>query len=182
MIKFKGYHGTSYEASESILNSNYIPSIGDEEWLGDGAYFFVEGISVEVVKLAEKWIIAQSMKKSSENKKYRVLESSIEVDDNCFLDLTTRDGVEILDYLTEKYIDKIKSIGKKLSAHDGLLINMARMEQILKIDVAKGNFYIQFKRERLNNIKLRTSNCTICSVFEPSKNIKKTIAVKTGNL
>lgn len=41
MHKYIGYHGTSKEAATSILNSKCFKiSNDDEEWLGEGVYFF----------------------------------------------------------------------------------------------------------------------------------------------
>jgi len=45
VIKIKGYHGTSVNSAELIVKSNYEKSIGDKEWLGDGVYFFIDGLS-----------------------------------------------------------------------------------------------------------------------------------------
>ena len=46
--------------------------------------------------------------------------------------------------------------------------------------VVKGNVYIKFSTERINDIRRRTSNCTICAVNDPSKNItSKSIELTT---
>ncbi len=43
MKKFVGYHGTKDEAAQKIFESkSFRPSIGEEEWLGKGVYFFEE--------------------------------------------------------------------------------------------------------------------------------------------
>ncbi len=35
------YHGTDYDTAEKIVsNKEFVPSIGDEHYLGDGVYFF----------------------------------------------------------------------------------------------------------------------------------------------
>ena len=184
-ITIKGHHGTNFDSSKKIVNSNYKISKGDDHWLGDGVYFFVEGISTNTVKLAEKWAIAQSWDKTRNRRTYSnfaVLESEIKVSKEKFLDLTTEEGVEILYYFVEKYLTRLKYLGKGLDFYDGLLINMARKEDILPIDVVKGNFYIKFEKERKYRVNLRTSNCTICVVYDPNKNIKSTNQIKQGKI
>lgn len=183
IITFNGYHGTSFESSKSIIESNYELSVGDDEWLGDGVYFFVLGVSSKLAELAEKWAISNSWDnelKEYRYKNYCVLKSDISVLEDTFLDLTVEDGIEILNYLVDKYEEKLKTINKKLKYIDGLLINWARGEDVFPIEVAKGNFYIKFAKERVNRINLRTSNCTICAVYSPNKNISKTIVIQNG--
>jgi len=99
-----------------------------------------------------------------------------------FLDLKTSDGIEILDYLSEKFEDKIAEKGKKLKLVDGLLINLARKEGVLSIDASRGDFYIKFSRERIKQINRRVANSTICCVYDPLKNIVKTTIVDSGEI
>ncbi len=182
-LSLSGHHGTSLESAKKILGSNCELSFGDDEWLGDGVYFFVTGISSRTSELAEKWAIAQAWdneKKLLKYKEYCVMQSHIEVDESEFLDLTVEEGVEILSYLVERYKEKIDSSGRKLKPVDGLLINLARGEGVLPLEVVKGNFYIKFAKERIVRIDLRTSNCTICTVYSPSKNIVSNSIIKTG--
>lgn len=184
-IKFTGHHGTSYDSASGIIKSNYNLSYGDNEWLGDGVYFFVKGISSKTMELAEKWAQTQSWdnnKKEYTYKNYCVIHSEIEVDEKEFLDLTTEDGVEILNYLVNKYKEKLDSIGKKVHFYDGLLLNLARGEGFLPLEVVKGNFYIKFAKERIERINLRTSNCTVCTVYTPSKSILSNSIIKTGTI
>ncbi|WP_246124857.1 hypothetical protein [Algibacter pacificus] len=62
------------------------------------------------------------------------------------------------------------------------MINLARGEGILPIDVVKGNFYIKFAKERIQRINLRTPNCTICTVFKPNENIVDSTILTTGDI
>lgn len=185
LYQISGYHGTSLKSAKLIISSNFKLSVGDKEWLGNGVYFFINGISSKPEKQAEDWAIAEAWDKIAQRNKYErysVIKSSIEVEDDKFLDLTVEEGVEILNYLTDKFEKKIKILKKRLVFIDGLVINLARGEGILDIDVVKGNFYIKFARERIGRINFRTNNCTICTVFEPNKNIINSTILKIGEV
>ena len=185
VLSIEGHHGTSVESATKILTSNYELSIGDDEWLGDGVYFFINGVSSKTSDLAQKWAISQSWdndKKLLKYNEYCVIQSNIEVEESEFLDLTIEDGVEILEYLVDRYKEKINSFGKKIRFIDGLILNLARGEGILPLEVVKGNFYIKFAKERIERINLRTNNCTICTVYNPSKNIVSNSIIKTGHI
>src|SRR6056297_2107385 len=99
MKHFSGYHGTSYESSEKILQSNYELSLGDNEWLGSGVYFFLDGFSSVPKEQAKKWAIAQAWDNNERKYDYTwdgVLKSVIAVSDENLLDLTIEEGVEVL--------------------------------------------------------------------------------------
>jgi len=184
-IVFEAHHGTSSEIARRIMASNYIPSTGDNHWLGDGTYFFVDGIESNTLSLAEKWAKAESWDNISKTHRYShygVLWSEIKVNEDCILDLTTHDGVTVFQYLMVKYEKKIQEIGKKLDYIDGYLINLARNEGVIPLEIAKGNFYIKFTRERYLKLQSRINNCTICVVFDPPANIIKTQIAKIENV
>ena len=158
-VKVEGFHGTSFDNAKSIILNDFELSLGHKEWLGDGVYFFIKGISDNPSNQSEKWSIAQSwnnLEKKHNYKRYSVIKCDIEVENDHFLDLTTSDGVEILDYIIEHHMSKMKEIGKKIDYIDGFVINFARGEGLISVDVAKGNFYIKFTKERINQINLQS--------------------------
>ena len=69
VITIKGHHGTDIDSCKAILKSNYKISEGDQHWLGEGVYFFIEGLSTDTINLAEKWAIAEAW--DNDNKKYK---------------------------------------------------------------------------------------------------------------
>lgn len=186
MGKIIGYHGTSTENAREIITNEFNASSGNEHWLGDGVYFFIEGLSKTPDLQAEKWAIVESWDKKIKANKYSniaVIKSSIQIEDANLLDLTSSEGVEILEYIIESHKEALKEKAKKISFLDGLVLNFAREENIIEIDVAKGNFYIKFDKEsRVSNINLRTANCTICAVFSPNKNLKSKEIVTEKNI
>ena len=192
VITIKGHHGTDIDSCKSILKSNYKISKGDQHWLGEGVYFFIEGLSTDTIDLAEKWAIAEAWDNDVKKYKYQefaVIESLIEVEEDKILDLTTKDGVEFLTDLVKLFFDRIKESkknqkNKEWEFYDGELINIARKANNFPFDieVVKGNYYIKFKEERIKGINLRTSNCTICTIYSPYKNIKSKKQVKKGKI
>jgi len=184
-LQFTGYHGTNLIAAKNIVSSNYEISKGDDEWMGNGVYFFINGLSSKPEEQAKKWAIATSWnnkKKIYNHKSYCIINSIIEVEEENFLDLTSEDGIEILSYLYDKFEKKIKKLNINFKPMDGLLINLARGEGILPIDVVKGNFYIKFAKERTKKITLRTANSTICTVYKPNDNIVSSKIIEIGDI
>jgi len=180
-ILLTGYHGTNFENKESILTHNFNLSRGDKEWLGDGVYFFIEGLS-NPIENAKKWAEAEASRK-----KYTqlvVFEAIIEVEESKFLDLTTTEGMKIYGKIREGYIEKITKAGKKpkrgFSPKDGYILNQFRKKarKYLPIDVIKGNFWIKFAPERIYNIDFRIPNTTIVSVVCPKLIIKRTVILE----
>jgi hypothetical protein len=186
LIPITGHHGTSSEIAQVILSSEFEISKGNNHWLGDGAYFFVEGINSNTIDLAEKWAISEAFDNSSKlylYLYYSVIESNINVRECEYLDLTCEEGVKVFEYLVDKFFEKLKGTKRKLKTKnyiDGKVLNMARSEEILPLEVVKGNFYIKFTRERIYRLDSRISNCTICMVFNPKKYISSNFIVKEG--
>lgn len=105
-INLQGFHGTSFENAKNIVIQNFELSIGDGEWIGDGVYFFLNGLSSDPKEQAKKWAIAQAWDNETRDYKYKnisVIRCDIEVDSENFLDLTTSDGIELFDYIIEQH-------------------------------------------------------------------------------
>jgi len=187
MSRFVGYHGTDNANVDSILTGGMNPSLGDDEWLGDGTYFFIEGLSRTPEVQAEQWAIVSawdSELRKNKYDKYSVLKADIDVDDEYFLDLTTAEGKEMFNYLKEQSIEKLKSASKavKVLYIDGALINMGREDFDLRFDVVKANVYIKLtKEDRIYRFMSRVQNCTIAAVFNGDC-ISNMSNIKTGKI
>ena len=189
-FQIEGFHGTDYNNADSIIDNGFKSSEGDGEWLGDGTYFFIRGLNEHPEEQAAEWASLSAWDKDAKKNrydKYAVLKCTIEADENCFLDLTTSEGIKILDKIQEKIVEKISTLsGKRLSNKsfvDGQLINFARNEMNMRIDVAKGQFYIKLRKEdRIHQVNRRTPNCTICTVYDPKQNVKDVEVFKTGGI
>ncbi len=125
----------------------------------------------------------EQSKEKNDYDEFAVLHGIIEVDENKYLDLTIPNGVKVLDYIQEKLTNKLATISKKLEQIDGYLINFARGEKLIDIEVVKGNVYIKLRKEdRIHRLSRRTANSTICSVFSPQNNITKISLINKGRI
>ena len=187
MINFEGYHGTDNAHVRSIMTTGFNISTGDSHWLGDGVYFFLKGKSTHPENQAEQWAILGAWDKANRANKYEsfgVLKAEISVEENNFLILTDPSGLEILEYLKNKTLEKIKRLRRnsKIKIVDGYLINFGRNEMGIPIDVVKGDVFIKLtKDERKYDIQSRIPNSTISSVFN-SKCISNIVNIKTGQV
>ena len=176
MTAMRAFHGTTHESAKGILADGFALSSGNEHWLGDGIYFFVDGVGYTPDRAAELWAEFRAFKQHTQF--CALLKSDINVDDERFLDLTTYEGIRILNYIQLRCVQKLAVTGKSVGFVDGFLINFARYEMGLEIDVVKGNEYIQLEADdRKYNIRRRISNCTICAVYN-RKTINETTIVK----
>lgn len=184
---YLGYHGTRSDAKDNILTDGLKSSKGNSEWLGDGGYFFLHGVSSHPEKDAENWAIAQAWDDKSKAylyDKYAVIECKIESNKDKVLDLRNDEDIQLLNYIKEKNEDKLLNIKKKgkLLYIDGILINFAMEEHLISPDVIISNAYIKFKKERMRNINSRIPNCTICSIRNPLNNIHNYKLVMEGDI
>jgi len=174
MIDIIAYHGTNANNEKSIIENGFKLSIGieNEQWLGDGVYFFCEGVPPEPYILAEKWSIAESWdnyKHEYSYDEYVILKVIVSVEQIKFLDLTQSDGLELFNYIRNKFIEQLRKAKKAFTDRtppkDGHIIEKAiKNKQISQPDVIKGNFYIKFTDDRICKVQFRTPNCTILSV------------------
>lgn len=171
-----GYHGTSYEAWEGIRRSSYNLSYGDEHWVGDGVYFFINGIySDSPSSDAESWAVLQAYNPKTKNNdytEYAILKSNIS-DDIKIWDLSSEEGASLFRMVKNHIYNKISGLNKKIKNHpaDGLLINFAFTEPGMKdnfkdsFNAVKNDIYIKLTRnERYRNIRWLQPNCTIIAV------------------
>lgn len=103
-INETGYHATSVESSKEILDTKFNKSISNKDkihWLGDGVYFFTD------IAWAAQWNLNALKKKENKDKTekdFTILKSNIEVEDDYFLDFSSIEGEEILEYLKDGLI------------------------------------------------------------------------------
>lgn len=170
MAKFDAYHGTSVSAAFSIRANGYKPSVSNSEWLGNGVYFFLNGIS-DAQKDAECWAICESWNKDTRSRDYdtyAVLCSELNVNDEFILDLDddSSEKRKIFCEFRELVFEKIRNANKCYGdVADGYIINEILENHIMQVKMVKSKMYVQLKElDRRFKIKSRIPNCTICSV------------------
>jgi len=174
------YHGTDASLVPVILSEGFRASVGDDHWLGDGTYFFVEGTSgADPQGAAVKWGIAEAYDKRQRSLRYRdyaVMHCRINATKDNLWDLTTVEGMKLFNKLRNGFMRKIAESDyvprKSVDFKDGHLINLGRRVAKLPFTLVKGNFYIKFKVERMNNIFFRLPNCTILAVLNPAEQVE----------
>lgn len=187
-IELVGYHGTDHALVEKIRDEGFISSKGDDQWLGSGVYFYVQGLSEKPEEQAKKWSILQAWDKKNKRNRYSayaVFRAVIRVAQDNFLDLNTSAGQQILEYIKNCCIKKLihKNHGG-LNFIDGIIINFAHDEMPdICIDVVKCNMCIKLTREdRIYKLNSRIPNCSICAVYDPSKNITEFNLLEAGGI
>jgi hypothetical protein len=173
IVEIEVFHGTDLKNFKLIQIEGFKSSSGSEhdEWLGDGVYFFTNGVPPKPEVSAEKWAITEAWNNNlykNDYTRYAVIKVIAQIDNSKFLDLTTWDGLEIFNYLRDKYIEKLRSARKKLKHgefKDGHIVNHVSIEiKNIEIDAVRGNFYFKFSEERRCNAQFKTPNCTVIAI------------------
>lgn len=172
----EGFHGTDNSLKENILSLNFLESKGKGHWLGNGVYFFInDGIDNNPIFNAREWAKAEAWDNDIKKHKYLnyvVLKAKVEIKEELYLDLTTNDGLRMLNHCRDNYIEKIKSAGKKINKKtitDDHIIE--KMKRDFDFEFVKNNFYIKFREGRKAGLISRLPNVTVLSVSNPEKNI-----------
>jgi hypothetical protein len=170
-FKIAGFHGTSNQSADEIINSNYKITPNPEDWLGSGVYFFINGISCPI-KNANDW----ARKKFGDDSS-AVLKSYIVASHDSVLNLTTAAGLSTYDKFRIKFLEQNKialadrrdlNIKKRKDIRlDDRIVTEALLTE-LSISVLIHNVYI--KNELQRNLAMESSypNATVCSVRDLS--------------
>ncbi|QIJ48860.1 hypothetical protein [Raoultella ornithinolytica] len=173
-MEFVGFHGTDSNNEDSILRLNFTVSAKSDEWLGTGAYFFLDGVG-DPVEHADSWARLQAYDKYSRSNSYTdyvVISAKINV--NSVLNMDTDDGRNAFN-LYREYIKKdLRTTGttpsKSLIVNDCVVFNHilanAGFDAIINCE------YIKLDRwSRLKDYRSRIPNCRVMSIKEPMDSI-----------
>jgi hypothetical protein len=170
MDEYIAYHGTNNDNVEPIRENGFNLSSAYNDWLGDGAYFFIEGISCPI-KNARFWAINNAWDKKNKYYTYQyyaVLKAKISGER--IFDLRNESTLvefnRLRTKLLEKYENEKKSFKTKIDPDTYLFNNIT---ELLKIDIIIHNLYIKTKQHRINKIQSRIPNATVLCAKKNSK-------------
>lgn len=176
--KITGFHGTYPENIDSILANNFYESQNHDMWIGDGVYFFVDGIgALEPSLYAKQYAIDSCYDKDGKTyfkDEVCVLEAVIKINNDRYLDLTEIIGSQLFNTFRKRTISKIEQSGKRPISgeyNDADVFKIMREE--LGIEFVKSNVYIKFAVQRIARFESRIPNVTILVVNNPIKHIQK---------
>ncbi|MGK0576781.1 hypothetical protein [Macrococcus capreoli] len=123
IVTILGHHGTTLDACNRIMKSNFIPSPLHKGWFGKGVYFFEDDKD-----LAYEWVL-----KDKPSKIPKVIEVKIEVPDIHFLNLTDvkSDDYKIFKKVRDEKITKILE-GQNIKISDKKNFEALVMETLKK--------------------------------------------------
>ncbi|WP_414162890.1 hypothetical protein ACMGGS_12250 [Superficieibacter sp. BNK-5] len=173
-MEFVGFHGTDSANETSILQLNFTVSAKTDEWLGTGAYFFIDGVG-NPTDHADSWAKLHAYDKKSKRNRYTdyvVISAKIEVDS--VLRMDTDEGKNAFNVYREYIKNDLRTKGKSVS--QSLIVNdCAVFNHILanaEFDAIVNCEYIKLDRwSRLKKYGSRIPNCKVLSVKEPKASI-----------
>ncbi|PAA95497.1 hypothetical protein [Serratia fonticola] len=173
--KWSGFHGTSALNASLISRSSFKVSTAKQDWLGSGAYFFIEGEGVEdPFNKACEWAIFRAYKAKPRYTSYAVLKAHI--DTPVFLDLDDTKHIAALNTIREQYIAIIKAQGKRPSGKrledKCIFCNFVMNEH--NVDALIRREYIKTSREDLDfGFEAGVPNCRILCLKHPKASIQR---------
>ncbi len=158
------YHGSGRIRGERFISKGEMTiSKGDDHWLGNGVYFFVD------FKHAYKWICYMYRSRNGKlpinnhvTKSYLVLQANINVDEQRILDLDDEDIILELQYIKENVINilvKNKKFRKKdiKNIKDGVILNVMfnEMDYLELYDMVSYTFPTDMNSGRCSKISVK---------------------------
>lgn len=169
MTSFIAHHGTSLEAAVNITTSkSFFLVQSDENYLGNGAYFFKTGVGNSIVN-AKNWAIRNALDKKTGKyryDKYGVVEAEISVHDDRILDLNSPEGIAIFDAVRKEIFKKKKLAHEKMSKiEDGLIVNLLEKNKLIQMDVVLQQRSVRLDPDEIElNLRSLVPNCVYCCV------------------
>ena len=173
-MTYEGFHGTNLANGSSILKSNFIVSCKEDEWLGEGAYFFLHGVG-DPQEHAKNWSILQSYDKKARAHtyhEYAVLRAEITIENVMHLD--TDEGIAAFNFFRQQLIELITeknwNVSKRALENDCYACNFAMNHGGYEAIVNRE--YIKLdKWSRIKRYQSRLPTCKIMCVKDPHKSI-----------
>jgi hypothetical protein len=168
-----GFHGTSVLSAGQILSSTFKVSAAADDWLGSGAYFFVEGDGVEApLEKASSWAVSRARSAKPRYTFYSVLEAHISTP--VYLDLDNTEHIAALNEIRRHYMGIMKQQGKRPSGNR--LIEKCNFCNFVMhehgVDALIRREYIKTTDDEMDfGFDGGVSNCRILCLKDPVKSI-----------
>ena len=169
--KIKLFHGTTLNRAEAILNTQIIFSHNDEDWLGNGAYFFIDGIS-SGKESAIEWAF-----NTYPQEEIKIIEATVSFHNRHALDLRKLEDLKIYNEARNEIIiteyselstrrDLSIKKRKDIRLDDTIITNkvIKRLNKKLLIH----NVYIKDRKQRKLILESCYPNCTAVSLNDLS--------------
>ncbi|HID8434782.1 TPA: hypothetical protein ACXIJW_002336 [Serratia marcescens] len=174
-----GFHGTSFSAACQILADKFRTSNGDEEWLGHGVYFFIEGLNDPVEK-ATGWAKKRAWERNRKRyDDFAVIRTDIHT--AMCLDLDAPEDQAIFESVRASCTERMKKEGISTKTfamqNDCYLANFAM--ETLGLDALVRKESILTERFQF---KSRLPNCRIMCVKDPVKCIQEKRIIAKGKV
>ncbi len=184
IIRFTGWHGTDEKNADQILKDSFRESRGNKHWLGEGVYFFTDGVG-DPSGHAQNWAKSEARKRNSA--RFAVLKAGIAVNDDTILDLRENKGLELFNAHKSYILREIRSVHRGFRVRSKAYCDskvIEHMKQAASLEVVVMNMYVQFLKDRIENIRSRIPNCTFLCVSNPDENINHDTVeiVNRGNI
>jgi hypothetical protein len=171
----RGFHGTLASRVDSIQRSGIYPSDNADDWLGEGTYFFVDGLD-DPRASASQWARCKAWDKRDhefDESGVAVIVADITADDSAIFDLREPANAQRFHQARRRWI---KSLVPRRTMHrsrparttfDTDLLDQFKREQ--GIAVLIGDFHIQFSlRERHFRLDSRIPNVSVLCLSNPA--------------
>jgi len=174
-----GFHGTSALCGGSIVNENFRVSSAERDWLGNGAYFFIDGDGVTSAQdKAAEWAISRSSGDTKKGTKaysrFSVLHATIHTGKH--LDFDDTKHIRALNALKDAYIDFLEEQGCEPTGvfledkcnFCNFLMHKHNVDAIVRMEYIKTS-----PREFKVGFSGGVPNCRVMSVRSPEASVRK---------
>lgn len=175
-ISLSAYHGTFSDHLAAIAEIGFQPSRNDDDWLGLGSYFFIDGLN-DPKSSALQWAICSSWDKQSKSfqeNSIAVVKTKLTAPANCIFDLRLMENAKEFHLFRTQWIQNQKSskltdfVRPKERTYDAEVLNDFREKNGINILIA--NFHIQLTtHERHLRLDSRIPNVSVLCLSNVSE-------------
>lgn len=171
LISFSAYHGTFQNRLEAIVKAGFQPSVNDDDWLGFGSYFFIDGLN-DPMSSAMHWALCSSWDKQNKcflENSVAVVKTELTAPANSIFDFREMENAKAFHLFRREWLQRHQSakltdlIRPQERTYDAAVLNEFREKH--GIGILIGNFHIQLTvRERYLRLDSRIPNVSILCI------------------